>query len=81
MHLRAAAASTPSGVPPIPKRMSVPAPGQPVAMAPATSPSVMSRIRAPVERTSLMSVVVARAIEDDRGQVADRAAQSLRASA
>ena len=52
MHLRAAAASTPSGVPPMPKRMSVPAPGQPVAMAPATSPSVMRRMRAPVERTS-----------------------------
>ena len=29
--------------------------GQEVAMAPATSPSVMSRIRAPVLRTSAMS--------------------------
>ena len=52
MHLRAAAARTPSGVPPMPKRMSVPAPGQPVAMAPATSPSEMRRMRAPVARTS-----------------------------
>ena len=55
MHLSAAAASTPSGVPPMPKRMSVPAPGHPVAMAPATSPSVMRRMRAPVARTSAMS--------------------------
>ena len=52
MHLSAAAASTPSGVPPMPKRMSVPAPGHPVAIAPATSPSVMRRIRAPVALTS-----------------------------
>ena len=52
MHLSAAAAITPSGVPPMPKRMSVPAPGHPVAMAPATSPSEIRRMRAPVERTS-----------------------------
>ena len=51
MHLRAAAASTPSGVPPMPKRMPAPAPGQPVAMAPA-SPSEIRRMRAPVARTS-----------------------------
>ena len=52
MHFSAAAAITPSGVPPMPRRMSVPAPGHPVAMAPATSPSEMRRIRAPVARTS-----------------------------
>ena len=52
MHLRAAAAITPSGVPPMPRRMSAPDSVHAVAMAPATSPSVISRMRAPVERTS-----------------------------
>ena len=77
MHLRAAAASTPSGVPPMPKRMSTPAPGQPVAMAPATSPSVMSRMRAPDAAHLGDQVGVAGPVEDDGGQVADRLAQGL----
>ena len=77
MHLRAAAASTPSGVPPMPKRMSTPVPGHPVAMAPATSPSVISRIRAP-ERPHLGDQLgVAGPVEDDRRQVAHRLAERL----
>ncbi len=44
----------------------------PVAMAPATSPSVISRMRAPVARTSAMRSLVARSVEDDHGQVAHR---------
>ena len=55
MHLSAAAVITPSGVPPMPKRMSAPVPGQAVEMAPATSPSGMSRMRAPASRTSSIS--------------------------
>ena len=45
---------TPSGVPPMPKRMSAPDSGQAAEMAPATSPSGMSRMRAPASRHSLM---------------------------
>jgi hypothetical protein len=56
MHLRAAALITPSGVPPTPKRMSAPDSGQPVEMAPATSPSWMRRMRAPASRISAMSL-------------------------
>ena len=52
MHFRAAAAMTPSGVPPMPKRTSAPESGHAVEMAPATSPSGMSRMRAPASRTS-----------------------------
>ena len=54
MHCSAAAAITPSGVPPMPKRMSAPDSGQAVEMAPATSPSGISRMRDPTERTSAM---------------------------
>ena len=46
---------TPSGVPPMPTSRSTPVSGHEVAMAPATSPSVISRIRAPVLRTEAMS--------------------------
>ena len=52
MHLSAAAAMTPSGVPPMPKRMSTPDSGIAVAMAPATSPSPIRRMRAPAARIS-----------------------------
>ncbi|CNW61694.1 Uncharacterised protein [Mycobacterium tuberculosis] len=45
----------PSGVPPIPASRSVPECGRHAEIAPATSPSVISRIRAPVARTSWMS--------------------------
>ena len=46
-------------------------------MAPATSPSVISLMRAPLARTSAMSVGVAGPVEDDGGHVADRLAQGL----
>ena len=55
MQRIAAAAMMPSGVPPIPASMSVPEPGRHAEIAPATSPSVISRIRAPVARTSSIS--------------------------
>src|SRR3954447_8756606 len=55
MHLRAAAAMTPSGVPPMPKSTSAPDSGHAVEMAPATSPSGIRRMRAPAARTSAMS--------------------------
>ena len=54
MHFRAAALMTPSGVPPMPRRMSAPESVQAVEMAPATSPSGMRRMRAPVDRISAM---------------------------
>ncbi|MCW2966859.1 MAG: glpX [Solirubrobacteraceae bacterium] len=52
VHLIAAAAMTPSGVPPMPKRMSAPLPAQAVETAPITSPAEISRMRAPASRTS-----------------------------
>ena len=54
-HLRAAAATTPSGVPPIPSITSTGLPGRAVSIAPATSPSEIRRMRAPVARTWRMS--------------------------
>ncbi len=54
MHFRAEAVMTPSGVPPIPKRMSAPASGQPVEIPPATSPSLIRRMRAPAVRMAAM---------------------------
>ena len=53
-HLSAAAEITPSGVPPTPKRTSAPSLVA-VAIAPATSPSGIRRIRAPLSRTSLIN--------------------------
>ena len=41
-------------LPPMPMRISTPASGHDVAMAPKMSPSLMSLMRAPVERTSSM---------------------------
>ena len=56
MHLSAAAASTPSGAPPEPMYMSMPVfCGSAQWMTPATSPSVISRMRAPVARISSIS--------------------------
>ncbi len=52
MHLSAAAAMTPSGVPPMPNSTSTPESGHAVAIAAATSPSPMSRMREPVSRIS-----------------------------
>ena len=72
MHLSAAAVMTPSGVPPMPKRMSAPESGQAVEMAPATSPSGMRRMRAPASRTSAMRSSWRCAVEDHGGDVARR---------
>ena len=55
MHFSAAAAMTPSGVPPIPNSTSTPASGHAVAIAPKMSPSPISLMRAPLARTSAMS--------------------------
>ncbi|SLJ82344.1 Uncharacterised protein [Mycobacteroides abscessus subsp. abscessus] len=55
MQRSAAAAMMPSGVPPMPTRMSVPDSGRAVEMAPATSPSEMRRMRAPASRTCWIS--------------------------
>jgi succinate dehydrogenase / fumarate reductase iron-sulfur subunit len=54
MHLSAQAEMTPSGVPPMPHSRSTPVPSRAPAIAPATSPSVMRRIRAPASRISWM---------------------------
>ena len=43
----AQAAMMPSGVPPMPSSRSMPVPARAAMIAPATSPSVMSLIRAP----------------------------------
>ena len=50
-----AAAMMPSGVPPMPSKRSTPVPGRAAEIAPATSPSVMNRMRAPASRTSCTS--------------------------
>jgi len=56
MHFSAEAASTPSGAPPAPMYMSIPVSSASAQwITPATSPSVISRIAAPVERTSAIS--------------------------
>ncbi len=55
MQRMAAAAMMPSGVPPMPASRSVPEFGRHAEIAPATSPSVISRIRAPASRTSSIS--------------------------
>src|SRR5215471_15671592 len=54
-HLIAHAAIMPSGVPPVPSSKSTPVPSRAAMIAPATSPSVMSWIRAPAARTSEIS--------------------------
>ena len=54
IDFNAAAATTPSGVPPMPNKMSTPTSGEAAAIAAKMSPSEMRRIRAPVERTSAM---------------------------
>ena len=56
MHFSAAAASTPSGAPPEPMYMSMPVLALSAQwITPATSPSVISRMRAPVARISAIS--------------------------
>jgi hypothetical protein len=54
MHLIAAAEITPSGVPPMPHSMSTGVSGMTASSAAATSPSPISRTRAPASRISLM---------------------------
>ena len=54
-HLIAHAEMMPSGVPPTPSSRSMPVPSRAAMIAPATSPSVISLIRAPAARTSAMS--------------------------
>ena len=68
---------TPSGVPPMPNRMSASLWGHAAEIAPATSPSGMRRIRAPASRHSRMMSFVARAVEDHRGDVVDVFAERL----
>lgn len=62
----------PSGVPPIPASRSVPECGRHAEIAPATSPSVISRIRAPVARTSWMELRVPRPVQDAHRHVSHR---------
>ena len=54
-HFIAQAAMMPSGVPPMPSSRSMPVPSRAAMIAPATSPSVMNLIRAPVARISSTS--------------------------
>ncbi len=54
MLLTAAPAITPSGVPPTPHSRSTPVPGRTAISTPATSPSVISRMRAPAARMRAM---------------------------
>ena len=77
MHFNAAAAVTPSGVPPVPSSTSTPASGQPVAIAPKMSPSVISLTRAPLARTSAIRLGVPVAVEDHHREVANRLALGL----
>ena len=51
---------------------SVPDSGRAAAIAPATSPSEMILIRAPVSRTAAISSTVARTVQDADGQIGHR---------
>ena len=64
MHFSAAAASTPSGAPPEPMYMSMPVfSGSAQWMTPATSPSVISRMRGAGRADLVDHLLVARALE------------------
>ena len=77
MHLSAAAASTPSGVPPMPKRMSVPAPG-PAGGDGAGDVPVGDEADPGAGGPHLGDEgVVAGPVQDDGGQVAHRPPQGL----
>ena len=76
--LSAHAAMTPSGVPPMPKRMLAPLSGQAVEIAPATSPSGMRRMRAPGLAALLDDLLVTGAVEDHGRDVVDVLAERLR---
>ena len=71
MQVRAAAAITASGEPPIPRRMSAAVSSRAVEIAPATSPSRSSEIRPPARRTPSMYVLIPGTIEDQRSKVVD----------
>ena len=71
-HLIAAAASTPSGAPPVPIATWMPVVSIAVAMHASTSPSEMSRMRAPAARTSSNQFRVARPVENHHADVVDR---------
>ena len=77
----AAAAITPSGAPPMPISTSTPVSSKQVAMPPATSPSSMRRMRAPADAHLADQLLVARAVEDDHGQVVHLAAAAPAAMA
>ena len=68
---------TPSGAPPMPITAWTPVPDTAHEIAADRSPSPMSLIRAPAARTSAISVVVARPLEDDDRDVADPPAERL----
>ena len=77
VHLIAAADSTPSGVPPTPQSRSTPVSGRTAISEPATSPSVISRMRRAVRADPRDLLVVPRAVEDHDHQVADADAAPL----
>ena len=64
----------PSGVPPTPSSRSMPVPSRAAMIAPATSPSVISLIRAPAARTSLDQLGMPGPVQDHHGDVLRRAA-------
>ena len=67
----------PSGVPPIPTSRSVLVLGRHAEIAPATSPSEISRHRAPASRTSAISCLVPRPVQDAHRQIRHRHALGL----
>ena len=71
MHFNAAAAMTPSGVPPIPSSRSTPERGAAAEIAPSTSPSVIRNTRAPTFRTAVDDRLVAGSIEDHHRDLLD----------
>ena len=77
-HEIADAAMIPSGVPPTPSSRSTSLSWRAAAIAPATSPSVMKRMRPPASRILLHQAVVTRPVEDDDGDVREAHALALR---
>ena len=72
----AAAASTPSGAPPLPMTAWTPLPTTAAPMAAVRSPSPISRMRAPAARMSAISGSCRLAIEHDHDQVLDLAVEA-----
>ena len=67
----------PSGVPPMPSSRSMPVSGRAAMIAPATSPSLMNLIRAPVARISSTSCAWRGPVEQHDGHVGGRDALGL----